>query len=153
MTFLPISGLSGANVKDRTPEGICPWYSGPSLLELLDGVAVTGRDAEAPLRVPVLDRYADRGLIVMGKVEAGTVREGQKILIQPGRVEAIVDTVYINDAEVRLARPGENIKLKLRGCREEDVCRGFLICDTVRYTIPVRQFEAQVCEALSRLGE
>ena len=144
MTFLPISGLSGANVKDRTPEGVCPWYSGPSLLELLDAVVVTGRDAEAPLRVPVLDRYADRGLIVMGKVEAGTVREGQKVFIQPGRIEATVDTLFIDDAEVRLARPGENIKLKLKGCREEDVVRGFMICDMERYAIPVKQFEAQI---------
>jgi peptide chain release factor subunit 3 len=142
--FIPISGLSGANVKDRAPPDVCPWYSGPSLLECLDGLSVGGRDADGPLRIPVLDKYADRGLVVMGKVESGTVREGSKVLIMPQRVEATVDTLYINDAEVRSAKPGENVKLKLKGCRDEDVLRGFVLCDTERALVPIKQFEAQV---------
>ena len=142
--FIPISGLSGANVKDRAPPDVCPWYSGPSLLECLDGLAVGGRDADGPLRIPVLDKYADRGLIVMGKVESGTVREGQKVLLMPQRIEATIDTVFINDAAAPAARVGENVKLKLKGCRDEDVVRGFVICDPERPLVPVRQFEAQV---------
>jgi peptide chain release factor subunit 3 len=142
--FIPISGLSGANVKERAPPAVCPWYAGPSLLECLDGLSVGGRDAEGPLRIPVLDKYADRGLIVMGKVESGTVREGQRVLLMPQRVEAVVDTLFINDGEVRAARPGENVRLKLKGCREEDVLRGFVICDAERPIVPVKQFEAQV---------
>lgn len=142
--FIPISGLSGGNVKDRFPAGACPWYDGPSLLEVLDAVNVGGRDAEGPLRIPVLDKYSDRGLIVMGKVESGTAREGQKMLIMPQKVECVVDTLYINDMEVRTAKPGENVKLKIKGCKDEDVLRGFVLCDLERPIIPVRQFEAQV---------
>jgi peptide chain release factor subunit 3 len=142
--FIPISGLSGANIKDRTTKEVCPWYDGPSLLECLDGISVGGRDPEAPLRIPVLDKYNDRGIIVMGKVESGTVREGQKIALMPLKVEATVDTLYINDAEVKQARPGENVKLKLKGCREEDVLRGYVLCDVERPIIPVKQFEAQL---------
>ena len=142
--FIPMSGLSGANVKDRATSDVCPWYSGPSLLEYLDALAVSGRDADAPLRIPVLDKYMDRGIIVMGKVEAGTVREGQRILIMPQRIDAVVDTVMIDDVEAASAKPGENVKLKLKGCREEDVQRGFVLCDAEHPVIPVRQFEAQL---------
>lgn len=142
--FIPISGLSGINIKDRNTPEQCPWYSGPSLLECLDGLSVGGRDAEGPLRIPVLDKYNDRGIIVMGKVESGTVREGQKITLMPLRVEATVDTLYINDAEVKSAKPGENVKLKLKGCKEEDVMRGYVCCDLERPIVPIKQFEAQV---------
>lgn len=142
--FVPIAGLTGANVKDRSTKEVCPWYDGPSLLEVLDGVNVGGRDPEGPLRVPVLDKYIDRGIIVMGKVESGTVREGQKVVVMPGRVECVVDTVLINDVAVRSAKPGENVKLKMKGCKEEDIMRGFMLSDLERPIIPVRQFEAQI---------
>ena len=142
--FIPISALSGANVKERAPPDACPWYSGPSLLECLDGLSVGGRDADGPLRIPVLDKYADRGLIVMGKVESGTVREGQRVVVMPQRIDAMIDTLFINDVPVRSARPGENVKMKLKGCRDEDVLRGFVLCEPERACVPVKQFEAQV---------
>jgi peptide chain release factor subunit 3 len=131
-------------VKERAGAAVCPWYEGPALLECLDGLAIGGRDSEGPLRIPVLDKYADRGLIVMGKVECGTVREGSRITIMPLRVEATVDTIFINDVPVRAARTGENVKLKLKGCRDEDVMRGFVLCEPERALVPVKQFEAQV---------
>ena len=36
--YLPASGFTGANLKDRVDTKICPWYGGPSLLEFLDDV-------------------------------------------------------------------------------------------------------------------
>jgi peptide chain release factor subunit 3 len=54
--FLPIAALSGGNIKDRIAPAVCPWQSGPSLLELLDSISIGGRDAEGPLRIPVLDK-------------------------------------------------------------------------------------------------
>lgn len=71
VTFLPVSGLRGYNLKDRIPEGVCPWYSGPSLFEVLDAMQIGGRDASAPLRLPVLDKFNDRGCVITGKVESG----------------------------------------------------------------------------------
>ncbi len=143
--FIPVAALSGANVKDRVGKTLCPWFEGPSLLELLDGINVGGRDPEGPLRIPVLDRYNDRGIIVMGKVEGGTVKEGMELAIFPQNVKAKVDTLYINDIQVPYAKPGENVKLKLKGCTEDDVQRGFVLCDRVQPPVPVvTMFEAQI---------
>lgn len=43
-----------------------------------------GRDPAAPLRIPVLDRYHDRGTVALGKVESGSVRVGMKV--RPSRL-------------------------------------------------------------------
>lgn len=38
-------------------------------MQLLDKLHMDDRHADRPLRVPVLDRYNDRGTMVLGKVE------------------------------------------------------------------------------------
>ena len=141
--FIPIAAITGANVKERAG-ATCPWYTGPSLLELLDSISIGGRDPEAPLRVPLVDKYMDRGIIAMGKVEAGTVREGMEIVIMPQNTKARVEKVYIDDIEASFARPGENVKIKIKGCSEDDVLKGFVLCERVAPVLAVTQFECQI---------
>ena len=138
--FIPISGLVGTNVKDEVDPAICPWWKEccskgenntkiPTLLALLDSLEISGRDATAPLRIPVLDRYVDRGTIAMGKVESGVVRPGMKVTIMPTRNKYKVDAVWANEDPVSAARPGENVLVKLGGgCGVEDVRKGYVIC-------------------------
>jgi peptide chain release factor subunit 3 len=137
--FIPISGLKGNNVKDEVDASICPWWkeswsSGENntkkstLISLLDSLEISGRDATAPLRVPILDRYTDRGTIAMGKVESGVVRPGMKVTLMPTRAEFKVDAVWANEDPVSAARPGENILVKLAGANTDDVRKGFVMC-------------------------
>lgn len=35
-TFVPISGLTGENMKDPVGKDVAPWYDGPTLIEALD---------------------------------------------------------------------------------------------------------------------
>ncbi len=137
--FLPISGLGGANVKDEVKESECNWWkqayqsgenntSVGTLLGLLDSLDIIGRDPAAPLRVPVLERYTDRGTIAMGKVESGVIRPGMKVTLMPTRNEYKVDAVWANEDPVAAARPGENVLVKLNGAGLEDVRKGYVIC-------------------------
>lgn len=137
--FIPISGLSGANVKEEVDPSVCNWwkpmYSAgenntevPTLLKLLDTLEIQGRDPAAPLRIPVLDRYTDRGTIAMGKVESGIIRPGMKVTLMPTKNEYKVDAVWANEDPVSGARPGENVLVKLAGAGTEDVRKGFVIC-------------------------
>ncbi len=48
---IPLSALEGQNLSARS--ALMPWYAGPSLLEHLDTVAITGHDADSGLRLPV----------------------------------------------------------------------------------------------------
>ena len=36
--------------------------------------------------MPVVDKYKDMGMVVMGKVEAGEAKKGQSLLLMPNRV-------------------------------------------------------------------
>ena len=137
--FIPISGLGGANVKDEVDPKECPWWkesytSGennttkPTLLSLLDSLDIKGRDASTPLRIPVLDRYNDRGTIAMGKVESGTVRPGMKITVMPTNKVYKVDEVWANEDPVSAARPGENVLVKISGAKVADILKGYVLC-------------------------
>lgn len=55
--FLPLSGLVGSNMKTRVEKGICPWWNGPCLLEVLDGIEVPQRDPKGLLRYYVLSSF------------------------------------------------------------------------------------------------
>jgi translation elongation factor EF-1alpha len=39
-----------------------------TLLSSFDSVKLTGRNPDGPLRIPCMDRYFERGCVVMGKV-------------------------------------------------------------------------------------
>lgn len=152
--FVPISGLSGANVKDEVEKSVCPWWSKcvsegenntdkSTLINLLDSLAIKGRDVSAPLRIPVLDRYVDRGTIAMGKVESGTVTPGMKVTLMPTRNTYKIDTVWVNEEPVNSARPGENVLIKIGGgCGTEDVLKGYVICTDP----PCRSVSKIICE-------
>merc|ERR1719162_956177 len=68
VSFLPISGLTGDNIKERnnTPS----WWKGQSLFELLNSAKVPERDAKKAFRIPMLDGFKDMGAVMaLGKVE------------------------------------------------------------------------------------
>ncbi len=151
--FIPISGLTGANVKDEVDAGECPWWSKSvakgenntsvaTLIDLLDSLEIQGRDAKAALRMPILDRYKDSGTIAMGKVESGTVRVGMKITLMPTRAQYKVDKLWSDEQEIKTARPGENILVKLKDCTTDDVLKGFVMCSHP----PCRAVDKVICE-------
>ncbi|KAJ0401621.1 hypothetical protein P43SY_006000 [Pythium insidiosum] len=145
VSFIPISGLLGDNIKTRLDKAKAPWYDGESLIEHLDTLHISGRDAEGALRVPVLDRYQERGTVAMGKVESGVLRTGQRVLLMPTRSVAVVNQVYINELPVRTAKPGENVLIRL-SCGVDDVQKGFVLCGNKVEPQPkaIHQFIAQI---------
>jgi peptide chain release factor subunit 3 len=36
--------------------------------------------------MPVIDKYKDMGTVVMGKIESGSIREGDSLLVMPNKV-------------------------------------------------------------------
>ena len=53
--ILPMSGFTGANMKDPLDPKICDWYSGPSLLNLLDEITID-RIYKGPFLMPIADK-------------------------------------------------------------------------------------------------
>jgi len=40
--------------------------------------------------MPIIDKFKDMGTVVMGKVESGSVREGDSMLVMPNKVVLFV---------------------------------------------------------------
>ncbi|ELP94647.1 eukaryotic peptide chain release factor GTP-binding subunit, putative [Entamoeba invadens IP1] len=53
---LPISGFSGLNLMKRVDKSACPWYDGPSLVELLDSIKLVLGNPKGPIRMPIIDK-------------------------------------------------------------------------------------------------
>lgn len=52
----------------------------------------------------------DRGVVMFGKVESGTVRLGDQLALMPASTLCTVASVYNSKGEpVRYAKPGENV--------------------------------------------
>ncbi len=86
-TFIPISGIFSDNINKPLDKGVCNWYTnGRNLLEVLDDLPVPSRDEKGALRVPILDKMFDRGVVAFGKVESGTICIGDKLKIMPSGI-------------------------------------------------------------------
>jgi peptide chain release factor subunit 3 len=152
--FIPISGLAGDNVLNEVSSERCPWWKGlwqsganstdvPTLIGTLDSLSISGRDPDGPLRIPCLARYFDRGTIVMGKIESGTVRLDDEIQFLPTRKKAKVEAIYIGETKVRSAKPGENIMLKF-SINVDDCQRGYVLSSPLTPCPVATEFKVQL---------
>lgn len=86
LTFMPVSGITGQGIKDRIDDSTCPWYDGPAFIPFIDDLPSLNRKTDGPFIMPIVDKYKDMGTVVMGKVESGTAKKGQNLLVMPNRV-------------------------------------------------------------------
>ncbi|PVU93236.1 hypothetical protein BB561_003381 [Smittium simulii] len=144
LTFLPISAYSGANIKDSDNSKF-KWYKGKTLLETLDNMDAVDRKINAPLRMPIMEKYKDMGTIVCGKIVSGYVKLGMKTIIMPNRRLCEIVTIFSeNEQEIESSICGDNIKLRLRGVEEEDISEGHVLCDSGHPCHGTTTFDAQL---------
>ncbi|CEG67998.1 Putative Elongation factor Tu GTP binding domain-containing protein [Rhizopus microsporus] len=142
--FMPLSGFTGANIKDRDPKS-CPWYDGPSLLDYLDAFKPTDRKVNAPLMIPISEKYKDMGTIVVGKIESGHVKKGSRVMLMPNKQSTEVTAIYNEtEEEVEAAFCGDNVRMRLKGVEEDEVMPGFVLCSKKNPVQTTTVFEAQL---------
>jgi bifunctional enzyme CysN/CysC len=89
---IPISARDGDGVAELTQR--IGWYHGPSVVEALDGLEPAPALHALPLRLPVQAIYKfDDRRIVAGRIESGSLRAGDEIVIMPAGKIAKVKTV------------------------------------------------------------
>ncbi|XP_071960443.1 eukaryotic peptide chain release factor GTP-binding subunit ERF3A-like [Antedon mediterranea] len=140
--FIPVSGMTGANLKDISTE--CPWYTGPSFIQYIDALSISRLPTDGPFIMPVVDKYKDMGTILLGKIESGEVGKGSSLLLMPNKTPVEVLTILVDDDERNSASAGDNVKVKVRGVEEDDVSSGFVLCDTINPCHTGREFTAQI---------
>ncbi|WP_194208216.1 sulfate adenylyltransferase subunit CysN [Superficieibacter sp. 1612_C1] len=125
--FVPLSALEGDNVASAS--GKMPWYSGPTLLEVLETVEIQRVVDQQPMRFPV--QYVNRPNLdfrgYSGTVASGIVKVGQRIKVLPSGVESAVARIVTFDGDLEEAAAGEAITLVLKD--EIDISRGDLLLD------------------------
>lgn len=50
---------------------------------------VMDRKNNAPLMMPISEKYTDMGTVVVGKVESGKLKKGQSLLLMPNKVSCV----------------------------------------------------------------
>lgn len=77
------------------------------------------RDINAPLTMPVSEKYVDQGTTIMGKIESGRVKRGAKLLLMPNRIQVEVAAIMTEDGvEMENAFAGDNVRIKIKGAAE-----------------------------------
>ena len=129
--FVPLSALDGDNVASQSAN--MPWYSGPTLLELLETVDINREIEQQPMRFPV--QYVNRPNLdfrgYAGTVASGELNVGQRLKVLPSGVESTLARIVTFDGDRQQAVAGEAVTLVLAD--EIDISRGDLLvtADTV----------------------
>ena len=145
---IPLSALNGDNVVDKSE--FMDWYVGPSLLELLETVAidhdVNTRDFRFPVQWvcrPQTDEYHDfRGF--SGRIEAGEVSVGDEVTILPSGRSTRVKEIVTYDGKLQTAFAPQSVTLTLED--EIDISRGDIFVKSGSNNPSVgKEFEAMLC--------
>ncbi|KAA5928025.1 MULTISPECIES: sulfate adenylyltransferase subunit CysN [Pantoea] len=125
--FVPMSALEGDNVASASQT--MPWYSGPTLLDVLETVELKRVVDHQPMRFPV--QYVNRPNLdfrgYAGTLASGSVQVGQRVKVLPSGVESTIARIVTFDGDLQEAGAGEAITLVLQD--EIDISRGDLLVD------------------------
>jgi sulfate adenylyltransferase subunit 1 len=144
---IPMSALAGDNVV--TPGTNMPWHQGPTMIELLESLPVHDEAHNKPLRFPVqlVARHngheANDFRGYMGRIEAGVVRRGDKLAVQPGGQSATVKDIVTLDGSLDMAVAGQSVTLLLE--EHLDISRGDMLSSADRPATLQKTVSADVC--------
>jgi sulfate adenylyltransferase subunit 1 len=159
---IPLSALAGDNVVHRSL--LTPWYSGPSLLDLLETLPATdtletGLEA---FRLPVqlvirpqgalatadadaepadVERYRDYRAYA-GQIASGIVRVGDAVTVSPGGASTIVTGIDFAGQSLETAVAPQSVSLRLGD--DFDLARGAIIVAAGTLPTPRSEFVARL---------
>ena len=122
--FVPVSGWIGDNLVKKSEK--MKWYTGPTLIEVLNSFQQPPKPTDKPLRIPVQDVYSITGIgtVPVGRVETGVMKVGDSIVFMPANVKGECKDIETHHTKIPEAGPGDNIGFNVRGIGKNDVHRG-----------------------------
>lgn len=144
--FIPISAKLGDNVVERSAN--MPWYTGQTLIELLESAPIGKRLADAPVRMavqsvirPMSDRFHDyRGYA--GRIASGVLKVGDPVTVYPGGRQSTVKAVNLGEADLQEAQAGESVAVQLTD--DIDIGRGNLLACGIAPTV-ASELKLRIC--------
>uniref|UniRef100_A0A8C1JMM1 HBS1-like protein n=1 Tax=Cyprinus carpio TaxID=7962 RepID=A0A8C1JMM1_CYPCA len=145
--YIPTSGLSGENLTTRSKVAdLTAWYTGPCLLEQIDAFKPPQRSVEKPFRLCVSDVFKDQGsgFCVTGKIEAGFIQTGDKVLAMPPNETCTVKGITLHDEALDWAAAGDHVSLTVTGMDIIKINVGCIFCDPKEPIRACTRFRARI---------
>ncbi|GMA41126.1 sulfate adenylyltransferase subunit 1 [Mobilicoccus caccae] len=150
VSIVPLSALHGDNVVE--PSARTPWYTGPTLLDLLETLPAEN-EVDEPMRFPVqLVIRPQHGAIdpafvdyrgYAGHVASGVVRVGDEVVVSSSGRRTTVTGIDRGGVSVEQAEAPLSVTLRLTD--QVDVSRGDLIAAGTSAPTPVSSTDAVLC--------
>lgn len=131
LTWIPLSAMENQNLVTAPDDGrLLSWYKGPCLLDAIDSLRPPPRDFSKPLLMPICDvvKLQHGQVSACGKLEAGALRSGLKVLVLPSGKVGTVDSIERDSQSCSVARAGDNIAVSLQGIDVSHVMSGGVLC-------------------------
>lgn len=142
ITAIPLSALGGDNMIE--PSANTPWYTGPTLMNYLEGVQIEGEDRGKPFRMPV--QWVNRPHLdfrgFCGTVASGVIRPGDELLVASSGRTSRVERIVTMDGDLPEAVAGQSVTLTLAD--EIDISRGDMLSAPETPPIHARHPEAHL---------
>eukprot|EP01127_Copromyxa_protea_P014471 TRINITY_DN4037_c0_g1_i5.p1 TRINITY_DN4037_c0_g1~~TRINITY_DN4037_c0_g1_i5.p1 ORF type:complete len:1576 (-),score=392.54 TRINITY_DN4037_c0_g1_i5:89-4816(-) len=154
---LPMSAFLGENL--TKPSDKFAWFRGweytkkdgsvargKTLIEAIDAIEIPERPENEALRIPILRVHSVKGVgtVAVGRIAAGTLKTGTKVLIQPNAIPTDVTTIELHHVNRLSGTPGELIGFKVKGVKPEDLSRGMVAVAAKQPLVPSNHFLVQV---------
>ncbi|KAL1770255.1 HBS1 isoform X1 [Sigmodon hispidus] len=147
VAFIPTSGLSGENLITRSQSSeLTKWYKGPCLLEQIDSFKPPQRSIDKPFRLCVSDVFKDQGsgFCVTGKIEAGYIQTGDRLLAMPPNETCTAKGITLHDEPVDWAAAGDHVSLTLVGMDIIKINVGCIFCGPKEPIKACTRFRARI---------
>ena len=144
---IPLSALAGDNVVTKGEH--LSWYQGPTLIDLLESLPVDDELQAEPFRFPVqlVARHngheANDFRGYMGRIEAGIVKKGDKLIVQPGGHAATVKDILVLEGSLDSAVAGQSVTILLD--EYLDISRGDMLVAAEHPATLLKTVNADVC--------
>ncbi len=147
LRFVPVSALVGDNVVDESDK--TPWYTGPSVLHLLEDIYVASDRNMVDVRFPVqyvirphtMEHQDYRGYA--GQVIGGVLKPGDDVMVLPSGFESKIAGIDTYDGPVDEAVPPMSVTIRLED--DIDISRGDMICRPHNRPEVGQDIDARVC--------
>jgi sulfate adenylyltransferase subunit 1 len=156
ITYIPVSALNGHNVVyknpcdiDGKPDEQMAWYTGPSILDVLETVDVQKAITHKPFRLPVQyvirvdnGQYKDFRAFA-GQIAGGMVEVGDELVSLPSGARSRVKAITSFDGNLAQAFAGQSIAIQLED--EIDTSRGDMLVKPGQEPELKKEFKANIC--------